>query len=178
MKQDEHELIRRIRNGSTTEYEVLVRRYQSAVYHAIYQVLQQAAEAEELTQEVFVKAWQSLDGFNLQSRFLSWIYRIAINTALSHKKKEARFLHPEKMPEQEGQGENPHQQMVQKEREGLLHEAIAGLKDNYQVVILMHYFEQLSYAEIATELDLPEKKVKSRLFDARRMLREKLGTQM
>lgn len=178
MKRDEKELIRRIREGNTAEYEVLVRRYQAAVYHAIYQVVQQAAEAEELTQEVFVRAWQNLDGFHMQSRFLSWIYRIAINTAISHKKKEARFLHPHEMPEEGQGGDNPHQQMVQKEREGLLHDALAGLGENYRVVILMHYFEQLSYAEIATQLDLPEKTVKSRLFDARRILRDKLGPRL
>ncbi len=176
MNRNEHELIRRIRDGNTAEYEVLVRRYQVAVYHVLYQMLRRQSEAEELAQEVFVKAWEKLDSFNYRSKFLCWIYRIAINTAISHQNRERRFLHPDNLPEVVGQEkQNPDAQLMDKERDASLHQAIAQLKEKYQTVILLHYFEQLSYAEIAREMELTEKKVKSRLFDARRMLREQLS---
>ncbi len=175
MKSDEHEMIRRILDGQLHEYETLILRYESAVYNVLYQMLHQPAEAEELAQEVFVKAYEKLNTFNFESRFFSWIYRIAINTAISHRKKEQRYLHPEKMPENTEQMEdNPDQRMERDERDGLIRKAVAQLKEPYRAVVVLYYFEELAYVEIAEVLEVAEKTVKSRLFDARRMLRRLL----
>ncbi len=172
MKSEEHKMIRRILAGQLHEYETLIRRYEPAVYNVLYQMLQQPAEAEELAQEVFVKAYEKLNTFNFQSRFFSWIYRIAINTAISHRKKEQRYLHPEQMPEHPEQLQDaPDQRMERDERDGQIRKAVAQLKEPYQAVVVLYYFEELAYVEIAEVLEVPEKTVKSRLFDARRKLR-------
>lgn len=172
MNKEENDIIRRILEGNKQEYKVLVCRYQAAVYNILYRILQQQAEAEELAQDVFVKAYEKLGTFNYQSKFFSWIYRIAINTAISHQKQAKRLLHPEQMPEKGGP--NQEDEVMGNERNTLLRAAVSELKEKYHTVIVLHYFEQLSYAEMAEVLQLPEKKIKSRLFDARRMLYKKL----
>lgn len=172
MNHEENNIIRRILGGNTREYELLVNKYQDAVYNVIYRMLQQRAEAEELAQDVFVKAYVKLESFNYKSKFFSWIYRIAINTAISHQKKSKRFLHPEQMPEPAGA--NQEDEMMFNEQHAILDHVIGTLNEKYRSVIVLHYFEQLSYAEMAEVLQLPEKKIKSRLYDARRMLYKKL----
>ena len=175
MKNEEFDIIRRIIAGNTEEYEWLVRNYQAAVYNVLYQMLQQHEEAEELAQDVFVKAYEKLNTFNFQSKFFSWIYRIAINTAISHRKKNQRFMRLERMPEEPDHNEsNNERRMMDKERDAILKQAIGELKENYRAVIVLHYFAQLSYSEIAEVLEVPEKKVKSRLFDGRKMLKAML----
>jgi len=172
MNHEENNIIRRILGGHKQEYKLLVNKYQDAVYNVIYRMLQQQPEAEELAQDVFVKAYVKLGSFNYKSKFFSWIYRIAINTAISHQKKSKRFLHPEQMPEPTGA--NQEDEMMLNERNAILDHVIGTLNEKYKSVIVLHYFEQLSYAEMAEVLELPEKKIKSRLFDARRMLYKKL----
>lgn len=173
-KTNENEIIWQILDGQTERYEILVRRHERAVYNVLYQMLQQPAEAEELAQEVFVKAYEKLNTFNFKNQFFSWIYRIAINTAISHRHKSRRYLHPEVMPESTEQENTQDQQIEKSERDAALRRAIQKLKENYRAVLVLYYFEQLSYAGIAEVLEVPKKKVKSRLFDARRMLRSTL----
>jgi len=176
MKTDVNDLIRRVLDGRKHEYADLVSRYQGPVYNLLYQMLQQSAEAEELAQEVFVKAYDKLHTFNFQSQFFSWIYRIAINTAISHQKKARRYLHPEQMPEQHGpSADGPDRRLEQDEEEEWVRKAVARLSEPHQSVVVLYYFEELSYAKIAEVLEVEEKRVKSRLFDARRKLKEMLG---
>ncbi|MDR4987507.1 MAG: RNA polymerase sigma factor [Bacteroidales bacterium] len=172
MKNDENSVIRRILAGNIQEYELLVRNYQAAVYHVLYQMLQQHEEAEELAQEVFVKAYEKLETFNYRSKFFSWIYRIAINTAISHIKKSQRFVRLERLPEDAGRNpDSVDKPVMEKERDVMLQRAMGELGENYRAVIVLHYFKELSYAEIAEVLDLSEKKVKSRLYDGRKLLK-------
>lgn len=172
MNTEEYNIIRRVQQGHTKEYEWLVRKYQAAVYNVILQMTRQHETAEELAQDVFVRAFEKIGSFHFKSRFFSWIYRIAVNTAISHNKRERRYVSAEHFPEQGArQGEKIQEE---KERNELLYAAIDRLKDKYRSVIVLCYFEQLSYAEIAEIVDVPEKKVKSRLYDARRLLRSVL----
>ncbi len=176
MKSDENELIRQILDGRQQEYSKLVTRYQAQVYNVLYQMLRQHAEAEELAQEVFVKAYEKLNTFNFKSQFFSWIYRIAINTAISHQKKARRYLHPEQIPERSGQmTDGPDRRLEQDEQEAWVRKAVGQLNEPYQSVVVLYYFEELSYAEIAEVLEVQEKRVKSRLHDARKKLKEIMG---
>jgi RNA polymerase sigma-70 factor, ECF subfamily len=172
MKQEEYDIIRRVQQGHINDFELLVKRHQAAVLSLLYQMLGRAEEAEEVAQDVFVKAFENIGSFNFKSRFFSWVYRIAINTAISYREKERRFLRPEKMPEQ---GINSTENNVlEKERNVFLRLAVNQLKEKYRVLIVLSYFEQRSYAEMAEVLEIPEKKVKSRLFDARKQLHDRL----
>jgi RNA polymerase sigma-70 factor, ECF subfamily len=172
MIEDENNDIRRIQQGNTECYNVLVLRYQSAIFGLLYNMLHQRVVAEDLTQEVFIRAYENLGKFNYKSRFFCWIYRIAINTAITYKKKNNRtFLNETSTPDTV---ESIEDRIVGIERNMLLNKAIERLNDKCKQVIILKYFEQLSYNEVAKVLDIPEKKVKSRLFDARKLLRSYL----
>lgn len=166
------DIIRSIQNGQVNDYEALVKKYQSTVFNVVFRMLNQRESAEALTQEVFVKAYENLDSFNFKSRFFSWIYRIAINTAISYRKNNQRFVSLEHMPQH--MVKPVEAQMMDKERSATLKAAINRLKEKYKTVIVLRYYEQLSYNEIAEILNIHEKKVKSRLFDARQLLRNHL----
>lgn len=169
MINDEFEIIRQIQKGQSACYKELVLGHQSAVYSLLYTMLRQHSLAEDLTQEVFIKAYENLNRFNFKSRFFSWIYRIAINTAITYRQKEKRmFLVDTDVLVSECSEE---EKILENERSMILKKAIEELKEKYRLVIILKYFEQLSYAEIADVLKIPEKKVKSRLFDARKVLK-------
>lgn len=169
MNDNDFDIIRSVLNGQVNQYKTLVERYQSAIYHLLVQMIQHQDEAKGLTQEVFVKAYENLEKFNFKSKFFSWIYRIAINTAITYRKQQKRFVDIEELPQQIDKPAEDN--LLAKEKSAMLKKAISKLADKYQAVIALRYFEQLSYAEIADMLNITEKKVKSRLFDARKMLR-------
>ena len=172
MNDNDFDIIRSVQNGNVKDYKALVIRYQGTIYNLLYQMLQQHEEAKELTQEVFIKAYENIGKFNFKSKFFSWIYRIAINTAISQMKLNKRFVSIDQLPQRM---DKPFEEkMVAKERSAMLIMAIDELNEKYRDVIVRHYFEQLSYSEIAGVLEITEKKVKSRLFDARRLLKTRL----
>lgn len=172
MNDPDYDIIRNVQLGKLNDYEVLVKKYQSPVFNILYRMLNQSESAEALTQEVFVKAYEKLDSFNFKSRFFSWIYRIAINTAISYRKKTLRFVSLESMPQQVVSPVE--EKMMVKERSDMLKAAINCLKEKYKAVIVLRYYEELNYNEMAEALDIPERKVKSRLFDARQLLKGQL----
>ena len=169
MIEDEYHTIRRIQLGHSESYRTLVLRYQSAIFGLLYSMLRQRDIAEDLTQDVFIKAYESLGSFNYRSRFFSWIYRIALNAAITYKKKNRSVIHVETA--WPGKEESAEDRIVGLERSMLLQKAIEQLNDKYKPVLCLKYFEQMSYQEIAAVLNIPEKKVKSRLFDARKALK-------
>jgi RNA polymerase sigma-70 factor, ECF subfamily len=172
MNEAEFDIIRRIQNGQVNDYELLVRKYQSAVFNVLLHMLHREEEARELTQDVFVKAYEHLDAFNFESKFYSWIYRIAINSAISFRKKQRHLIFTGYFPQLFE--ETADEQMMEKEKNMLLHKAIGRLKSKYKAVVVLRYFQQLSYNEIAEVLHVSESKVKSRLFCSRKLLKEML----
>jgi RNA polymerase sigma-70 factor, ECF subfamily len=169
MIEDEYEVIRKVQQGDINQFNLLVLKYQSAIFKLLFNMLNQHSMAEELTQEVFIKSYENLNSFNFNSRFFSWIYRIAINTAISHKKKLRPFIGFENVaPETEISAEAT---IISNEREIILKQAIEHLAEKHKLVIMLKYFEGLSYSEIAEILKINEERVKSRLFDARKRLK-------
>jgi len=168
-RDEDHDVIRLVLNGDTDRYKVLVKKYQGPVFNLFMKMINNYEDAEELTQDVFVRAYESLSGFNFKYRFFSWIYRIAINRALveqKHKQKHTDIepiAHKLSENDEAARDQNAHIKM-----------AIDALKDNYKAVVILKYYEQLSYKEIAVVLEIPEKKVRSRLYDARIKMKETL----
>jgi RNA polymerase sigma-70 factor, ECF subfamily len=169
IKDDDHDIVRRVLFESTNAYELLVVKYQGPVYNLFLRMIHDRNEAEELTQIVFIKAYEALPAFSFEYRFFSWLYRIAVNQALNELKKQRRFVDIEKI-------KNISEEAIEKDsdKNRLLQNAIDKLKDKYKAVIVLKYFQQLSYKEVAFALNLPEKKVRSRLYDARLQLKEML----
>lgn len=167
--QEDHFIVKRILDGNTEEYRRLVEKYQGAVYNLMLRMMSNREEARELTQETFVNAWKGLSGFRFEFRFFSWLYRIAVNLALNSLKKRKRnpgIDHLENLPDDSENGEPLNQLLIKK--------AVSELKDKYKTPILLKYYEQLSYKEIASVVGIHEKRVRSRLYDARVLLKKKL----
>lgn len=169
---DESKIIAEIIAGDTMQYRVLVERYQNPVYRVVLRIVGDTNDAKELTQDVFVKAFESLKQYNPDYKFFSWIYRIAINNALLHVKSRSSFLQIDETIAQTKQvaGET----IDFERRDYIMKQLIDRLSEHYKSVIYLKYYTGLSYSDISEVLGIPEKTIKSRLFDARKILKEKL----
>ena len=172
---EDGQIIRAILDGQTAQYRLLVERYQNPVFRVIYKIVNNHEEAGELTQDVFVKAYESLPQYDPRYKFFSWIYRMAINRALLYLRNRKPCVEPEQIPAREREKVTQEGQPFDLVTKSILVDrAVNELDQKYKTVILLKYFTGLSYAEISETLDLPEKTIKSRLFDARMLLKEKL----
>ncbi len=159
-------------NGNSRAFEPLVARYEKVIYNVALRMVSDAQEAEDITQTTFVKAYENLRSFNPKYKFFSWIYRIAVNeslNALSQRKNHERLSE-----EIAAEDQSPEESLRMREVQVNVQKCLMRLKLEYRVVIVLNYFEDLTYNEISYVLDIPEKTVKSRLFTARQLLKEML----
>jgi RNA polymerase sigma-70 factor (ECF subfamily) len=158
--------------GDVDAFGTLVERYQRPIFSAILQMVGNYQDAKELSQQVFMKAFQSLSSYDPNRKFFSWIYRVAMNESINHLKARRSW---EPISEQMMSPEaGPHQRFEAGQRGIDLQRAIRELDPKYRAVIVSRHFLQLSYSEAADALGLPIKTLKSRLFDARQLLRKAL----
>lgn len=156
--------------GNVNHYRFLVEKYQQPVFRVVFKICGNTNSANEIAHDVFVKAYQSLNQFNPKYKFFSWIYRIAINSALAYVKQNKRTISIDRLPDMADHNAD----VNNNELDRLLHLAIEQLPEKYKVLIAMKYYANHSYSDIAEVLGLEEKKVKSRLFDARKILKDYL----
>jgi len=169
---DDNELVYEVLQGSRSSFEVLIERYQDKIYGMILQMTDDREMAKDLTQDVFVKAYTGLRGFNFKYRFFSWLYRIALNETISGMKARRRFESLEKAGELAAEDNEQHDGSESGTR---LKQALRELKSDYRSLILLKYYFGLSYDDMAETLEISVSKVKDRLFNARMALREKLN---
>jgi RNA polymerase sigma-70 factor (ECF subfamily) len=161
------------RQGSRGSFERLLLRYEKPIFNAAYRILRNYEDAKDVTQIVFLKAFQNLEHFDAKHRFFSWIYRIALNESINLSKSRRRFDVAE---DNRGEVRNtPENLLSRKELGGVVEAALMSLEFEYRVVIVLRHFNDCSYEEMGEILELPEKTVKSRLFTARTLLREILS---
>jgi RNA polymerase sigma-70 factor (ECF subfamily) len=169
----EKQIINQILHGKTNQFEYLVKKYQNPVFKVIYKVVEDYEDATEILQDVFVKAYESLSQYNPEYKFFSWIYRIAINEALRFAKRKKVAVPVEILC---CEAEDDHEEILFcEQRDNLIACAVNRLDEKYRKVVLLKYYGGLSYTQIAEVLQLPEKTVKSRLFDARKILQKSLA---
>jgi RNA polymerase sigma-70 factor (ECF subfamily) len=168
-------LVKRYRNGDREAFTELVVRYQRPIYNAAFWILRSADDARDVAQEVFLRVVERLDEYDAQHRFFSWIYRIAVNESLNRLR---RNEHEEPLDEDVdlpgADSANPETQAGDAERSQQIQRALMTLSSNDRTVLTLRHFSDCSYQEIAQILDLDEKTVKSRLFEARQRLRDQL----
>jgi len=169
---DDKDLVRRCLTGDIKAFETILARYQKPVFNIALRVLSNTADAADVTQSTFIKAYEKLNSYDSRYKFFSWLYRIAINTSLNflEQKKRSDLLGDEDVSD----GNRLEEELHAAERVEKLEDAILSLPVEYRVVIVLRHFHDLSYEEMGTIIDLPEKTVKSRLFTARQMLKETL----
>ncbi len=178
-------LVAAARGGDSAAFSELVQRYDRRIFRLAQRVTQNREDAEDAMQEAFIKAYQKLDTFRGQSRFYSWLVRIAFNEALMNLRKrrpnqdsldEPKESEGDLIPQEiEDWGPTPEQKFAQTELQEILSTAVGSLDPAYRVVFLLRDEEQFSIEETAAMLGLSVPAVKSRLLRARLMLREKLN---
>jgi RNA polymerase sigma-70 factor (ECF subfamily) len=169
----DRDLIVRARRGENDAFGELVTRYQTGVFNVCYRLLHELGEAEDLAQETFMRAYDRLHTFDLEREFGPWIRRIAANLCLNYleARKVAAPLDEERDADE---SQRPEAMTEVRERGAQIRDALASLPPQYRVVVELRHYQELSYDEIANELNIPLSDVKSHLFRARKLLAEKL----
>lgn len=181
MSADDRRLIADCLDGDNAAFGELVRRHQDRLYNTVYRLVENAEDALDVVQEAFLNAYQSLDSFKGDAQFFTWLYRIAVNTAISLKRKRRVLA---RIPDRNGENpiepadqselNRPGHAIEQAEEEQKLHRALARLSQEHRVVLVMKELEGQKYEDIAATLGVPIGTVRSRLHRARLELRELL----
>ena len=173
------EIVRRVCDGERDLFEQLMRRYNQRVYRTARAVLRNDTEAEDVTQEAWLRAFAHLDQFQGRARFSTWVTRIALHEAWTRarraKKREEPTMDSDvNLPEDSSRSENPERGASEREERSFIESAVESLPDAYRLVFVLREIEGLSTAETAESLQITEDVVKTRLYRARAMLRREL----
>jgi len=156
-------------NGNSDAFGSLVEKYERPIFNLALRISGEYEDAMDITQTVFVKAFERLDSFDPERSFFSWLYRMAVNESLNLVRRRSRTIHieadlPSRLP-------GPDERIAREESRSMVQQALARLSEDYRVVIVLRHFLDLSYREIGEIIDIPEKTVKSRLYTGRHLLR-------
>jgi RNA polymerase sigma-70 factor, ECF subfamily len=186
MTQDDadQQLVRRVQAGDKSAFNLLVLKYQHRVLKLVGRFVNDAAEAEDVAQEAFIKAYRALASFRGDSAFYTWLYRIAINTAknalVSNRRRPVDFDLDLQDPEQYDrharlkEGDTPEGVLLTDEIREVVERAMEQLPEDLRTAIVLRELEGLSYEEIAEAMDCPVGTVRSRIFRAREAIDKKL----
>jgi RNA polymerase sigma-70 factor (ECF subfamily) len=179
---DDHRLIADCLGGDTAAFGELVRRYQDRLYSTAYRLVGNAEDAQDVVQDSFLNAYQSLDSFKGDSRFFTWLYRIAVNTAISHKRKQRVVLsidggrHGENnvQPMDVSEYSRPGEALERADEERRIQHALSRLSPEHRAVLVLKDMEGQKYEAMAEVLQVPIGTIRSRLHRARAELRDLL----
>ena len=183
-RHDDHSLVQACREGQIEAFGILVRRHQDRLYPTIVRLLGSPEDAQDVLQDSFIRAFEKLDQFHGESSFYTWIYRIAVNLALSDYRKRRhrrpdRSIHHGKGrltadPADESPETDPSWSLERVERESIVQAALDQLGPDHRAVVVLKDFDGRRYEEISALLSIPVGTVRSRLHRARSELRERL----
>ncbi|MCE1165120.1 MAG: sigma-70 family RNA polymerase sigma factor [Bacteroidetes bacterium] len=183
-KVEDYELIDRAIGGDQSAYDKLMKKYYNLVYNLIFRMIYNKEDVEDLAQEAFIKAFNSLEKFDRQFAFSTWLYKIASNNCIDYlRKKKLNTVSIDKEIDSEDEDLRfeipdvefkPDRNIIEDERKTLLEEAITSLPEKYRAVILMRHNEEMEYEEIAKKLKLPLGTVKAHIFRGRELLNKYL----
>ena len=175
-------LMQRIAREDRTAFEELIARYQKKVLNTIYRYLGNPSVAEELSQEAFIRVYRAAATYQPDAKFSTWLFTIVRNLCMNYRTRQGRHDH-----QMESDAEpalqlihpraNPEQEMVRKERDLKIQQAISELPESLRLPLVLHHFSQLPYDEIAKTLDISLAAVKVRIHRAKLGLLEKLKTE-
>ena len=174
-------LIQECLEGHTEAFAALVRKYQDRLYNTLFRIVGNAEDARDLVQDAFVHAYRSLDRFHGESAFYTWLYRIAVNAAISLKRRtrvtvpiDAGGNGPGYEPVEDTTRSDPSERLEQDERDRQVREALDSLPADYRAVLVLKDIDGQRYEAIAQILGCPIGTVRSRLHRARLELRDRL----
>jgi RNA polymerase sigma-70 factor (ECF subfamily) len=177
---DDQQLVTASKRGDQDAFAQLVQRYQRRIFNLVYRMLQQYEEASEITQETFLAAWQGLPSFRGEARFATWLYRIAYNCALKQLETRKRdralqvALQAEQALESEDNFARASAQIDEHEQQAFVQEHLSHLPAKYRIVLILRHLQDMTYEEMAEILTMPVGTIKTHLFRARNLLKERL----
>lgn len=174
-------LLERCRQGDPHAFESLFRKHQTYVYNVSLGILCNSEDAADITQETFLRLHRNLDSFRGDSSFSTWLYRVAVNLSITELRRRNRskfqfledVLHDEDSPLHEEVGPSPEEAFQEAEDGRVVHRVLKTLPPDYRSIMVLRHFQQLAYEEIADVLGLSLSQVKTRLFRARKMFKDR-----
>ena len=178
----DEEVVRRVLDGETALYELLMRRHNQRLYRVARAILRDDAEAEDVMQDAYVRAYQNLASFEGRAKFVTWLTRIAVHEALTRSRRRLRFQALDPADESNGEimqspassGRSPEEQAYDRELAAVLEKAVSSLSEDHRLVFMLRDVEGMTTEETAHCLNLTEENVKVRLHRARAGLRKRL----
>jgi RNA polymerase sigma factor (sigma-70 family) len=170
-----------VNSGDQKAYAELLNNYRDSLFFLLLKMTNNPVDAEDLTIEAFGKAFKNLDQYSPEYAFSTWLFKIATNNCIDYMRKNRRMNFTSGVDNEGNETDNfpanipsqtldPEEKVIEKQKIKLMREIVERLKPHYRMLIEMRYFQELSYEEIATQLDLPLGTVKAQLFRARELL--------
>lgn len=183
-KAEDIRLIESAISGDQISYEKLMKKYYQLIFNLVYRMISKKEDVEDLTQEAFIKAFNSLENFDRQFAFSTWLFKIAQNNAIDYLRKKKLFTfsidkeidsddsdYKFEIPDSENK---PDKHIMDSEMRSILDEAIESLPKKYKDVIVLRHKRELEYEEIAKKMNLPLGTVKAHIFRGRELLNKYL----
>ena len=176
---DDTRLVAAAQQGDRDAFGILVERHQDRIFNSLLRVLGSRDDALDVVQDAMVQAFVKLDSFRGDAKFSTWLYRIAMNLALSYRRRHRPSASVEELKQRVGEEPvselpSPDKNLMDQERAATVQQALAALEVQHCQILVLREMENCSYADIAQILELPVGTVRSRLFRARMQLKEKL----
>ena len=164
MGEGELQLIQQALQGNLDAWGEIVRRYKAAVFGIALGILGNPHDAEDATQDAFIRAYENLHRYDLKRRFSTWLFTITANLCKNKLRREKFFAPLKSLSGLQGQAINdPAEQVAREERQALVQEALAALDEKYRAPLVLRFYGDLDYKEIAEALGIPEGTVKTRI---------------
>lgn len=176
-------IIEKVLDGDGQSFEILILKYQSRLFATVLNVVKNRELAEDIVQEAYMKAFQKLFTLKNHAQFYPWLKRIALNLALNHFERAKRVMDVENEEDETSfferipDGESPEEILVKDELKKYVRSFVEALPDKLRVVVVLREIEDMSYEEIADMMNIPIGTVRSRLFNARQMIKDRLINQ-
>ncbi len=176
----------RVKSGDQSAFEFLVEKYRRPMVNFMYRMARNAAAAEDLAQEVFLRVYRSREGYEASAKFTTWLYRIATNLAMNHVR-DTRNERPEKLVSLDEPDQatgltmdvpdstlSAEEAILRRERLAAIRQRVQALPERQRMAVIMHKYQQMDYKQIGEVLKLSESATKSLLFRAYEALRQQL----
>jgi len=180
----DEELVSCIIKGKAELFSVIIDRYQSKVFSTAFRYTHDNEEARDLTQEIFIKLYNNLQGYKSKASFSTWLYRIAVNRCIDWARKKkiqtVSAIYDSSDEEidiyeiiEDGDG-GPEEALIKQENDIYIRKVIEDLPEIYKTVIILYYFEDFSPQEISDIMDIPKRTIETRLYRGKSLLKLKL----
>jgi RNA polymerase sigma-70 factor, ECF subfamily len=176
-EQEDVALVSASQTGDQDAFALLVERHQRRVFNLVFRMLQDYEEANEVTQETFLAAWQGLGSFRGDARFSTWLYRIAYNCSLKQleiRKRDKTLQNAMQQEQHSSSEEQISTNLETQDRQNLVREYLSQLPAKYRAVLVLRHLQDLTYEEMAEILMMPIGTIKTHLFRARNLLKERM----